>query len=188
MLLFQRLNQNVKFKKIRQNFKINFENLFQSFQRRHWHIDHVCQVSWESEKNCRKSSDKKKFDDTHPDKQSDRLVNQKWMELPTSITCTKPRWLQASGELKVRVQLSNWIGAKQAIHHRAIGQTCIMVKRRSITDWVSIYIFGIRRYACVCVRVYVCSLWAAKRLGRSGPNLVHGFTLTKEVFKESRGQ
>jgi len=43
-------------KKFSKNFKNqNFENLFQSFLA-YWHIDHVCRVLWESEKNCRRSS------------------------------------------------------------------------------------------------------------------------------------
>ena len=53
--------QNLKFEKIAKNYKIKiFKNLFHSFFA-YWHTDHVCQVSWESRKNCRRCSDLKKL-------------------------------------------------------------------------------------------------------------------------------
>jgi len=53
------LGDSSKWSRFNQQVKQNFENLFHSFLA-YWHTDHVWQVSWESQKNCRKSSDWKK--------------------------------------------------------------------------------------------------------------------------------
>jgi len=59
------------------NFKKNLRKIFKSKLRKsvpqfcaHWHIDYVCQVSWESEKNCRSSDFKSLMTLTQTDSQS----------------------------------------------------------------------------------------------------------------------
>ena len=67
--LFQKRSQNLKFKNYAKNFETQILKIGSSFFA-HWHIDHVYQVSWESDKNCKKSSDLKR-DNIHTHWQTD---------------------------------------------------------------------------------------------------------------------
>jgi len=44
------------------------------------------------------------------------------------------------------------------------------------------YLHNKRRYVCLFVCLYLCSVWPAKRLGRSRPNLTHALISTQGVF------
>ena len=57
------LSPNIKFKNSPKILKATFQKYVPQFFL-YWHINHVCQDSYESEKNCRGSSDLKKSDDT----------------------------------------------------------------------------------------------------------------------------
>ena len=41
---------------------------------------------------------------------------------------------------------------------------------------------------CLSVTLYLCSVWPAKRLGRSRPNLTHALMSTQGVFLSTQGQ
>ena len=43
-------------------------------------------------------------------------------------------------------------------------------------------LYNKRRYVCLSVCLYLCSVWPAKRLGRSRPNLTHVLMSTQGVF------
>jgi len=76
---------NIKYKKFAKNFKIKISKICSTVFA-YWHIDHVCQVSWESEKNCRRTSDLKKV----------------WGHIQTDVRHPyyRLRWLQAAMKLK----------------------------------------------------------------------------------------
>ena len=44
------------------------------------------------------------------------------------------------------------------------------------------YLYNKRRYVCLFVCLYLCSVWPAKRLGRSRPNWTHALMSTQGVF------
>ena len=46
----------------------------------------------------------------------------------------------------------------------------------------SFNLYNKRRYVCLSVCLYLCSVWPAKRLGRLRPNLTHALTSTQGVF------
>ena len=46
----------------------------------------------------------------------------------------------------------------------------------------SVNLYNKRRYVCLFVCLYLCSIWPAKRLGRSRPNLTHALMSTRGVF------
>jgi len=43
-------------------------------------------------------------------------------------------------------------------------------------------LYNKRRYVCLFVCLYLCSVWPAKRLGQSRPNLTHALMSTQGVF------
>jgi len=45
-----------------------------------------------------------------------------------------------------------------------------------------INLYNKRRYVCLFVCLYLCSVWSAKWLGRSRPNLTHALMSTQGVF------
>jgi len=62
----------------------------------------------------------------------------------------------------------------------------------SIKNWFTIFdwqlyiiypnLYNKRRYVCLFVCLYLCSVWPAKRLGRSRPNLTHALMSIQGVF------
>ena len=44
------------------------------------------------------------------------------------------------------------------------------------------HVYNKRCYVCLSICLYLCSVWPAKRLGRSRPNLTHALMSTQGVF------
>ena len=62
---------------------------------------------------------------------------------------------------------------------------CISVQLRAqycLLFWEFIYIIKGVMFVCLSVCLYLCSIWLAKRLGRSRPNLTHALMSTQGVF------
>jgi len=58
------------------------------------------------------------------------------------------------------------------------GNRCMLMSMA----YLSSNLYNKRHYVCLFVCLYLCSVWPAKRLGRSRPNLTHSLMSTQGVF------
>ena len=89
---------------------------------------------------------------------------------------------RGSGGAPAEIDFGEILRLKTVFYLTDVDRSTVSFTTKTPSKLQLLHLYNKRRYVCLSVCLYLCSVWPAKRLGRSTPNLAHTLMPTQGVF------